>query len=73
MFAHSEDKSGQSEARKESSLDKRLERVKEIDGFSKTDSTSSKKKKVSLINLGPFHRCLIPLSHLTTIYGVTSC
>ncbi|KAL0868332.1 hypothetical protein ABMA27_007853 [Loxostege sticticalis] len=45
VFAHSEDKSGQSEARKESSLDKRLERVKEIDGFSKTDSTSSKKKK----------------------------
>ncbi|XP_028166308.1 eukaryotic translation initiation factor 2-alpha kinase-like isoform X2 [Ostrinia furnacalis] len=46
VFAHSENpKSGQSEARKESSVDKRLERVKEIDGFTKTDSTSSKNKK----------------------------
>lgn len=49
VFAHSEDhKSGHSEARKDTSLDKRLERVKELDGYTKTESSNyTKKKKVS--------------------------
>lgn len=47
VFANSEDLDGQnlSEARRESTVDKRLERVKEMEGISKTDSSRPSKKK----------------------------
>ncbi|RVE44218.1 hypothetical protein evm_011117 [Chilo suppressalis] len=47
VFAHSEERSRQlqSEARNVASFDKRLERVKEMDGVTKTDSSKPSKKK----------------------------
>ncbi|CAH0760659.1 unnamed protein product [Diatraea saccharalis] len=47
VFAHSEDQSGQSvsEPTNDMSIDKRLERVKEIDGVTKTDSSKPNRKK----------------------------
>ncbi|KAL4701986.1 hypothetical protein ACJJTC_004320 [Scirpophaga incertulas] len=45
VFAHSKDQSGQLSEAREPSIDKRLERIKEMDSYTKTDSSNHSKKK----------------------------